>query len=51
MYLKNFVLNARGLHSLIIKYVKHEFSAGGGQQDSHEFASKMLEWLHGDMNR
>merc|ERR1719244_2432213 len=29
---------------------KHEF-AGRDQQDSHEFVSKLLEWLHGDTNR
>ena len=29
---------------------KSEF-AGRDQQDSHEFVSKLLEWLHGDVNR
>ena len=29
---------------------KIEF-AGRDQQDSHEFVSKLLEWLHGDTNR
>ena len=29
---------------------KQEF-AGRDQQDSHEFVSKLLEWLHGDTNR
>jgi ubiquitin carboxyl-terminal hydrolase 8 len=29
---------------------KSEF-AGRDQQDSHEFCSKLLEWLHGDTNR
>ena len=35
--------------SMVGKF-KVEF-AGRDQQDSHEFVSKLLEWLHGDTNR
>jgi ubiquitin C-terminal hydrolase len=34
----------------IVGKYKKEF-AGRDQQDSHEFVSKLLEWLHGDVNR
>ena len=35
---------------LIVGKFKSDF-AGRDQQDSHEFVSKLLEWLHSDTNR